>query len=64
MGFEWGWADINWIAVVVAFAANMALGFVWYSPKTLLPMWKEGIGITDEKIESAGIRICKLCASG
>jgi len=55
MGFEWGWADINWIAVVVAFVANMALGAVWYSPKALLPMWKKDMGMTDEKIESANM---------
>ncbi|NQW20968.1 MAG: DUF1761 domain-containing protein [Chloroflexi bacterium] len=55
MGFEWGWADLNWIAVIVAFAANMALGFVSYSPKGLLPMWKEDMGMTDETIKSANM---------
>ena len=31
MGFEWAWDSIEWVAVIVAVVANMALGFLWYS---------------------------------
>ena len=35
MGFEWGWADINWLAVVVAIAAKMIVGVIWYNKRVL-----------------------------
>lgn len=55
MGFEWGWADINWIAVIVAVIANMARGFVWYHRKVFGTMWMEDVGMTDEKMKSANM---------
>ena len=55
MGFEWGWDDIDWIAVVVATIANMVLGFLWYSKFAFLKMWQEDIGMTDEKMKSGNM---------
>ena len=55
MGFEWGWADIDWIAVVVAFVANMVLGFVWYHKKVLGGIWMDDIGKTEEEIRSGNV---------
>ncbi|MCZ6538670.1 MAG: DUF1761 domain-containing protein [Chloroflexi bacterium] len=55
MGFEWGWADIDWIAVVVAIIANMVLGFLWYHKKVLGGMWMDDIGMTDEKMKSGNM---------
>jgi hypothetical protein len=39
MGFEWGWAEIDWVAVVVSVIASMALGFIWYSKFAFLKIW-------------------------
>jgi len=55
MGFEWGWADINWLAVVVAIAANMIVGVIWYNKRALGTIWMEDTGMTDEKIRSGNI---------
>ena len=55
MGFEWGWAEIDWIAVVVAIVANMVLGFVWYHKKVLGGMWMDDIGKTEEEIRSGNM---------
>jgi biotin transporter BioY len=55
MGFEWGWADIDWIAVVVSVIASMALGFIWYSKFAFLKMWQEDTGMTDEKMREGNM---------
>ena len=55
MGFEWGWDDIDWIAVVVSVIASMALGFIWYSKFAFLKMWQEDTGMTDEKMRSGNM---------
>ena len=55
MGFEWGWADINWLAVVVAIAAKMIVGVIWYNKRVLGTIWMEDTGMTDEKIRSGNI---------
>ncbi|MDA1280189.1 MAG: DUF1761 domain-containing protein [Chloroflexi bacterium] len=57
MGFEWAWGDIDWIAVVVALIANMALGFIWYSKFAFLSMWQEDTGMTNEKMKSANMPV-------
>ena len=48
MGFEWGWDNIDWIAVVLAVVANMALGFIWFGKFAFLPMWQQDNNVTDE----------------
>lgn len=55
MGFEWGWADINWIAIVVAFVANMVLGLVWYHRKVFGGVWMDNVGKTAEEIRSGNM---------
>ena len=55
MGFEWGWADIDWIALVVSVIASMALGFIWYSKFAFLKMWQEDTGMTDEKMREGNM---------
>lgn len=55
MGFEWGWDDIDWIAVVVSVIASMALGFIWYSKFAFLKQWQEDTGMTDEKMKEANM---------
>ena len=36
--------SINWLAVLVCVIVSMISGFVWYSPKTLYPVWWKSIG--------------------
>ena len=36
--------SVNWLAVVVCVVVNMAIGSVWYNPKTFFPVWWKGIG--------------------
>ncbi len=43
---------INYLAVVVAAAASMVIGFLWYGPLFGKP-WMALMGITPEKIEAA-----------
>ncbi len=57
MGFEWGWDNIDWIAVVLAVVANMALGFIWYGKFAFLPMWQEDNNVTDEMMQSANMPV-------
>lgn len=55
MGFEWGWAEIDWIAVVVSVIASMALGFIWYSKFAFLKIWQGDTGMSDEKMKSGNM---------
>ena len=43
---------VNWIAVVVAAVASMALGFVWYM--VLGTQWMGALGKTREQIMASG----------
>ncbi|MEK7542332.1 MAG: DUF1761 domain-containing protein [Patescibacteria group bacterium] len=43
---------INYLAVLVAAAASMVLGFVWYGP-LFGKMWMKLSGITQEKIDAS-----------
>ncbi|MBI4921708.1 MAG: DUF1761 domain-containing protein [Devosia nanyangense] len=44
-------ASVNWLAVIVATIASMALGFVWYM--ALAKQWMAALGKTREQIMSA-----------
>ena len=55
MGFEWAWDSIEWVAVIVAVVANMALGFLWYSKIAFLKMWQADTGMTDEKMKEGSM---------
>lgn len=44
--------DVNWIAVVLAAVASMALGMVWYMG--LSKPWMAAVGKTQEDIRSGG----------
>ena len=43
---------VNWIAVIVAAIASMALGFVWYM--TLGNQWVTALGKTREQVMASG----------
>jgi hypothetical protein len=52
-------SQINWLAVLLAFAASMVIGFVWYMPAVLGNRWMAAIGKTEEDLKniSGGARI-------
>jgi hypothetical protein len=41
-------SGINWLAVLACLVANMVSGFIWYSPKTLFPVWWKAMGRSDK----------------
>lgn len=44
--------QINWLAVLLAFASTMAIGFVWYMPAVLGRRWMAAIGKTEEDLKN------------
>jgi len=42
---------INWVAVVVAAAANMVIGGIWYSKLAFGPTWQKRIGLSDKDMK-------------
>src|SRR5919205_243863 len=59
--------QINWLAVLLAFLASMAVGFVWYLPAVLGRRWMEAVGKTEEDLRSseggAGIWLPMMAAA-
>ena len=47
-------SQINWLAVLLAFVASMAIGFVWYMPAVLGNRWMAAIGKTEEDLKNIG----------
>lgn len=47
-------SQINWLAVLLAFAASMVIGFVWYMPAVLGNRWMAAIGKTEEDLKNIG----------
>jgi hypothetical protein len=45
-------SQINWLAVLLAFIASMAIGFVWYMPAVLGNRWMAAIGKTEEDLKN------------
>jgi dipeptide/tripeptide permease len=60
-------SQINWLAVLLAFAATMAIGFVWYMPAVLGNRWMAAIGKTEDELKNisggAGIWLPMMVAS-
>lgn len=46
--------SINWLAVVACVMVSMAVGFVWYNPKTFFPVWWKGIGKSESDVPGTG----------
>ncbi len=38
--------ELNYLAIIVAAAANFVLGMVWYAPSVFGKMWMKEAGIT------------------
>jgi hypothetical protein len=45
-------SQINWLAVLLAFIASMAIGFFWYMPAVLGKRWMAAIGKTEEDLKN------------
>ena len=60
-------SQINWLAVLLAFVASMAIGFVWYLPAVLGNRWMAAIGKTEEDLKNisggAGIWVPMMLAA-
>lgn len=37
-------SEINWLAVLAASVVSFVIGFAWFSPKTLFPVWWKAMG--------------------
>lgn len=44
-------SSVNWLAVVAATIAMMALGAVWFSPVLFMNAWKDANRFTDEDLQ-------------
>lgn len=47
-------SQINWLSVLLAFIASMAIGFAWYMPAVLGNRWMAAIGKTEEDLKNIG----------
>ncbi|MEV7605272.1 DUF1761 domain-containing protein [Paenarthrobacter sp. NPDC089322] len=60
-------AQINWLAVLLAFVSSMVVGFVWYMPAVLGRRWMQAIGKTEDDLKNieggAGIWLPMMLAS-
>ncbi len=52
--------EVNYIAVLLAGVASMALGFLWYSPMVLGKQWMKEKGLTPESLKKAQEEMGKL----
>lgn len=52
-------AQLNWLAILVAFVSSLVIGFVWYMPAVLGRRWMQAIGKTEEDLKKidGGARI-------
>ncbi|MEF2246966.1 MULTISPECIES: DUF1761 domain-containing protein [unclassified Paenibacillus] len=46
--------EINYLAVLIATAVTMVLGFLWYSPVLFGNAWVKQIGLNKEEMSSGG----------
>ena len=46
-------SDIEWWGVALATVATFLVGFAWYHPRTLGPLWSRLVGLTDEELRAA-----------
>lgn len=54
--------EVNYLAVLLAAVASMALGFAWYSPYVLGKQWTRERGISAENLKKAQKEMGKLYA--
>ena len=54
--------DINYLAVVLAVVASMAVGFVYYHPKVLGTRWMAAVGHTGDSIQKGSPLVYPMVA--
>jgi hypothetical protein len=42
-------SSLNWLAILACVLISMAIGSLWYNPKTFFPIWWKGIGKKDDE---------------
>ena len=47
-------AELNWLAIVVAWVAAFAAGAIWFGPKTFFPIWWRAMGKDPNNMEVTG----------
>lgn len=47
--------NINFLALLLAAASTLAVGFVWYNPKVFGTIWMKESGMTEEKMKGANL---------
>ena len=47
--------EVNYIAIVIAAVAAMAIGFLWYSPMILGKQWMQLKGLTENSLKSCSL---------
>ncbi|MBI1350297.1 MAG: DUF1761 family protein [Actinomycetales bacterium] len=48
-------SEINWLAVLVASFVSFLIGFAWFSPKTLFPVWWKAMGRGYDEPPTSGL---------
>jgi hypothetical protein len=47
--------EINFLALFVAAASTLVVGFIWYNPKVFGTIWMNESGMTEEKMKGANM---------
>lgn len=47
-------AELNWLAILVAFVAAFIAGAIWFGPKTFFPAWWRAMGKDPNSMEVTG----------
>ena len=47
-------AELNWVAILIAFVVFFVVGAIWFGPKTFYPTWVKLMGITETPGEGLG----------
>jgi hypothetical protein len=47
--------EINFLALLVAAASTLVVGFIWYNPKVFGTIWMNESGMTEEKMKGANM---------
>lgn len=55
---------INWMSVIIAAIANMAIGFAWYSDSLFGKQWRKLSGISDSSGKPKGDFMVKMMGLG
>jgi hypothetical protein len=49
--------EVNWIAIILAAASSLLVGFAWYSPALFNKAWMREVGMTDEKAKTGNMAL-------